>query len=82
VPDLDDECEPCERDDERSPDPATDRLVKDEPCPEGDEDRRDILDQERDTDVQPVDREEVGPLDEGQPDAERDQKRELVGANA
>ena len=62
VPDLDDEREPGEREDERRPDAAADRLVEDEPSPERDEDRRDELDQQGDPDVEPVNREEVGPL--------------------
>ena len=41
-----------------------DVLVDDEARPERDEQRREVLDQERDPDLEPVDRQEVEELDE------------------
>src|SRR4029077_3256887 len=82
VPDLDDEGEPCERDCECGPDATANGLVKDEARPECDEDRCDVLDQQRDSDVQPVNRKEVGPLNDGESDAESDQEREVAGLDS
>ena len=42
-------------------------VVVGEPRPERDEERREVLDQERDADREPVDREEVEPLHEREP---------------
>ena len=71
MPDLDDQGQAREREGERRPDAPADGFVEDEPSPERDEDRRDVLNQQRDPDVEPVDREEVRPLDNGEADAER-----------
>ena len=67
VEDVDDQRETGERERKREPDPAPDGLVEGKPRPEGDEQRRQVFDQERDSDLEPVDREEVEPLDEGKP---------------
>ena len=51
--------------------------------PERDEQRRDVLDQECDPDREPVDREEVEPLDEGEAaDAPDGEKGQLVTPDA
>ena len=71
--------EPDDREHERDPDPAPDRLLEDRPRPERDQDRRDVLDQERDPDRQPPDRDEVEPLHERDArDPEDDQVRHLA----
>jgi hypothetical protein len=47
--------------------------------PQRDEERSEVLDQQRDPDCQPVDRQEVEPLDEREPrDAEREQVEQLT----
>ena len=61
---VDDEREAGEREGDREPEPAAHRLLHDEARPEGDEDRREVLDDERDPDVEPLDRDEVEELDE------------------
>ena len=82
-PDVDDQREPDEGERQREPDPATDRLLEDVARPEGDEERREILDEERDPDREPVDREEVEPLHEREPaDPEEGEERQLAGAHA
>src|SRR5436190_308381 len=63
---------------ERKPDAPPDGPMQHVARPEGDDQRREVLDQERDPDREPVDGEEVEPLDERHAaDAERDEKREL-----
>ena len=57
-------------------------LVEHEPRPDRDEDRRDVLDQERDPDLEPVDGEEVRPLDQCERDAECDEQRQVATADA
>ena len=51
-----------------SPQPGPDPLVLHEPRPQRDQDRRLVLQQQRHPDRQPVDRDEVGPLQRGHPD--------------
>jgi hypothetical protein len=78
APEVDDEREPAEREDQRCPDPSSDRLLEDEPCPERDQHRGDVLDQQRDTDLEPVDRDEVEELHEREAgDAEEEEERQL-----
>ena len=55
----------------------------DEPREERDEERRGELDQQRNSHREVLDRHEVEPLDERDPDeAERDEERELAAAHA
>src|SRR5205823_9869233 len=78
LPDLGDEGQPDESQAERKPDAPPDGPMQHVARPEGDDQRREVLDQERDPDREPVDGEEVEPLDERHAaDAERDEKREL-----
>ena len=80
--DVDDQRQPDEREGEREPDAAAHAFVEDVARPERDDQRRDVLDQERDPDREPVNREEVEPLHQGEaadpPDGE---KRELAPAD-
>ena len=81
APEVDDERQPSERQDQRGPHPPPDRLLEDEPGVERDQDRRDVLDQEGDPDLEPVDRHEIEELDEGQADdAEEEEERQLLAA--
>ena len=64
VPEVDDEREPDEREPERDPEPAAHVLLQHEEGEERDEQRAEVLDQQRDADVEPVDREEVEELHE------------------
>jgi len=58
------------------------RRPADEAGPECDQDRRRVLDEERDPDLEPVDREEVEPLHECEPeDPEGGEEEELVAAD-
>ena len=83
APDLDDEREAGERKGEGEPDPSAHVLAIDEPRPERDEERREVLEEERDPDRQPVDRDEVEPLHEREPaDAEQDEQGKLARAQA
>ena len=83
VPQVDDERQSAEGEDERGPDAPPDGLLRHESSPERDQDRREVLDEQRDSDLKPVDREEVEPLDEREPeDAERDEEEELAPADA
>ncbi len=80
---VDDQREAREREPERDPDAAPHVLVVDEPRPERDEQRRQVLDQQRDPDREPVDCKEVEPLHEGQSgDAEDDEVRKLPPRDA
>ena len=82
-PELDDEREAGEAHRDRHPDAPPDVLVVDEPREERDEERRRELDEQRDAHRQVLDRDEVEPLDERDPDeAERDEERELAAAHA
>src|SRR5581483_8023409 len=82
-PEVDDEREPAEREPERSPDPTPDRLLHDEARPERDEQRAEVLDHERDADLEPVDREEVEELDERDAEhAEGGEEEELAARGA
>ena len=72
-----------DREGQRGPDPPPHRLVEDVPRVERDEHRRDVLDQQRDADLQSLDRHEVEPGDECQAgDAEDGEKRQLAEAHA
>ena len=66
VPDLADHREPADRQHERRPHPRMDVLAADEPHPEHDEHRAEVLQQQRDAERQPVDRDVVRPLDAGE----------------
>ncbi len=80
---VDDQRQPGERERERDPDPPAHLLVEDVARPERDEERPEVLDQQRDPDREPVDREEVEPLHEGEAaDAEHREERQLAGADA
>ena len=82
-PQLDDEREPGQAHGDRDPDPPADVLLVDEPREERDEERRGELDEERDADGQVLDRDEVEPLHERDPDEpERDEKEELATTDA
>ena len=82
LPHLRDEREPCEREREGRPDPATDVLVPHHPRPEGDEDGRRELEQQADPDREALDRDEVEPRDEREPDdAVEEQQADLVPAD-
>ena len=75
---VDDHREADERQRERDPDPAAHGLVEDVARPERDE-RGEVLDQQRDPDREPVDREEVEPLHEREPaDPEHGEERQLA----
>ena len=77
--DVDDQREPGEGEHERDPDPVVDVLPEDEARPERDEQRRDVLDQQRDPDVEPADREQVEELHEREAaDPEGDERRQLA----
>ena len=79
APQVDDERQSAEREDQRRPDPSSDRLLEDEPRPERDQHGRDVLDQQGDSDLEPVDGDEVEELHEGEAgDAEEEEKRELT----
>ena len=81
LPDLDDQREPGEGEAERQPDASPHALVQDVPRPERDEQRREVLDQQRDAHRQPVDREEIEPLHERDAgDAEDGEEQELSPA--
>ena len=83
APELDDERETDHRQDERQPEPAPDRLLVDRPGPERDQDRSEVLEQQRDPDRQPPDRDEVEPLHECDAcDPEDDQIGELASREA
>ena len=74
-----DQRQPEQRQRERGPDPPPHRILVDEARPERDEQRREVLDQQRDPDREAVDRQEVEPLHERQTDeAEREQVRQLA----
>ena len=68
LPHLRDQREPRQREREGRPHAASDRLVPYEPRPERDEHRRGELEEEGDPDRKPLDRDEVEPLDEREPD--------------
>ena len=79
---VDDQHEPGEREGERHPDPLPHVLAVGEAHPQGDEQGRRVLDEQRDPDREPVDGEEVEPLDEGEPaDPEQGEKRQLPSAD-
>src|SRR5919205_2846689 len=79
APHLDDEREPGQRECERNPDPPSHVLAVHEARPERDEERREVLEEERDPDREAMDRYEVEPLDEREPeDAEEDERRQLT----
>ena len=76
---VDDHREAGERQRKRDPDPAAHVLVEDVARPERDEQRAEVLDQQRDPDREPVDREEVEPLHEREPaDPEDGEERQLA----
>ena len=82
LPHLAHEHEPGKRQRERGPDPAAHGLVPDEPRPQRDEHGGGELEQEPDPDRQPLDRDEVEPLDEREADdAVEDEQRELVACD-
>jgi hypothetical protein len=83
MPEVDDEREASERENERGPDAAAHRLLRHEPRPERDEHGREVLDEESDPDLKPVDREEVEPLDGREPeDAEDEEEEDLTATDS
>ena len=62
--DVDDQAEARQRERERQPDTPPHMRVLHEPRPQGDEERREVLDQQGDPDREPVDRQEVEELHE------------------
>ena len=80
VPEVDDERQSDERERQRDPDPPANMLLQHEEGEERDEQRAEVLDQQRDADLEPVDREEVEELDER--DAEDAEHREVERARA
>ena len=77
-PELDDERKPEEAERDREPEPLPYRLVDVEAGPERDEHRREVLDDERDPDVEPPNADEVEELDEGEAeDPEHRQEAQL-----
>ena len=81
--DVDDQREPGQRQREGDPDSPPHGVVVDEPGPEGDEQRRQVLDQQRDPDRQAVNGEEVEPLHEGKTgDPEHDEIRQFAARQA
>jgi ribonuclease E len=82
APDLDDQRQARERQREGDPEPWPNWAVDDEPHPERDEERGQVLDQQRDPDLEPVDRQEVEPLDEREPaDPEDGEEGELAAGH-
>src|SRR3712207_3873587 len=78
APEVDDERKAAERERKGEPDAPPHPLVLEEPSPERDEHRGDVLDDERNSDVQASERLEVEELDEGEPaDSEDDEEAEL-----
>ena len=83
IPDLHHQHEAGQCECERDPDARAHLFAVDQARPEGDEDRSDELDHERDADLDAMDGDEVRPLHEGEPaDAECDQQWELTPADA
>ena len=82
-PQLDDEREAGQAHGDGDPDPPADVLLVDEPREERDEERCRELDEERDAHGQVLDRDEVEPLHERDPDEpEGDEKEELATTDA
>ena len=76
---VDDHPEADQRERERDPDAPPHVLVEDVAGPQRDEQRSQVLDQQRDPDGEPVDREEVEPLHEREPaDPEDGEERQLA----
>ena len=64
---------------QRQPDPPPHRLMEDIARPKRDEERGEVLDEQRDPDREPVDRQEVEPLHEREPaHPEHEQERQLL----
>ena len=83
TPELHDQHQPGEAQRQGDPDPRAHPLVPGEPRPDGDEDRRKVLDQQRFADRQTVDREEIRPLNQCEPaDPERREQDELTARHA
>ncbi len=83
APELHHQRQAGEREREREPDAAAHVLVPERPRPDRDEKRAEVLDQERDADLQPVDGEEVEELDERDADdAEEGEPGELAALDA
>src|SRR5436309_3262747 len=68
LPDLGDEGESAQRQRQRRPDTAADRLVRREPRTQRHEDRSGELEEQRDADLEMLDGDEVEQLDEPEPD--------------
>lgn len=68
VPHLGDDRQPENREHESGPHPGAHRLAPDEPDPEDDQDRSEVLQQQGDPDRQPGDGHEVEPLDQADSD--------------
>ena len=83
APDLCDEREPAEGQRERVPEPPSYGLVDEEARPERDQHGGEVLDDERDPDVEVRDRREVEEVDEGEPaDPENGEVAELPARDA
>ena len=83
LPDLRDERQPGEGERKGGPDTPPHGLVPYEPRPQRDEHRGGELEQEADPDREPLDRDEVEPLDEGEADdAVDDEQGDLVAGDA
>ncbi len=80
LPELDHEREPGERQRERHPDPRADVLAAERARPDRDEQRAEVLDQERDADLEPVNREEVEELHERDAEDAEDGEPEQAAA--
>ena len=82
-PDLHDDGEAGETEHDGNPDPPPNVLLVDEACEQRDEERSRELDQQRHSDRQVVDRDEVEPLHEcDAEDPESGEKQELAAADA
>jgi hypothetical protein len=80
---VDDQREAGERERDRRPDPVPHRLLEHEARVQRDEHRRRVLDQERDADVEPPDRDQVEELHEREAgDPEDDEPRQLGARDA
>ena len=76
---VDDQGEPGEGEHQREPDPSPHLLAKHHSRPDGDQHGRHVLNQQRDPDREPMDGEEVEPLDKRDPEhPERRQEHELA----
>jgi hypothetical protein len=82
-PELDHQCEAGKRERQRSPDPPAYPLVAERRRVDRDEERPEVLDQQRDPDLESVDREEVEELHERDAaDAEHREAQDLVAPDS